>query len=234
MENPIYIDANITIAPSYTVIAGATYPIDTIHSVRIEKISSEINVGPIAVCVVGASMALFSIGGFRNADTAAATVVLMIGAVLLALGARKLGRGGKYALVVSTSSGEQKILFGRRYDQLDMIRHVLGNTVISARENALVQRLSDDDAKPCPRCAETIKANAMVCRFCGHDFAIGKKPDASLSSGPSIPAPRQADEPDVADQLRDLKVLLNKDLITKAEYEEHRRTLLLESFKAHP
>ncbi len=30
---------------------------------------------------------------------------------------------------------------------------------------------ASSDTKPCPRCAETVKAAAVVCRFCGHEFA---------------------------------------------------------------
>ena len=28
----------------------------------------------------------------------------------------------------------------------------------------------ESDLKDCPRCAETVKRAAKVCRFCGHDF----------------------------------------------------------------
>lgn len=36
--------------------------------------------------------------------------------------------------------------------------------VESSRENQI------DSTKVCPRCAETVKAAAQVCRFCGHEF----------------------------------------------------------------
>ncbi|SMH52070.1 DUF6232 family protein [Azospirillum agricola] len=219
MENPIYIDADVTIAPSYVLIAGATYPIDAVHSVRLEKLSGRISAGPIALIVIGSCVALLSLGGFVKGDTVAGTVVLTIGLALFALGMRELRRGGKYALIVSTSSGQQRILHGRRYEQLEMIRHVLGNAIMSAREAAPVQKRSDDGTKPCPLCAETIKTNAVVCRFCGHDLAAAAEP--------SVPEA----EPDVAGRLRNLKALHDKDLITEAEYEEHRRALLAATFK---
>jgi hypothetical protein len=30
------------------------------------------------------------------------------------------------------------------------------------------------DGKVCPRCAETVKAAALICRYCGHEFEPGE------------------------------------------------------------
>lgn len=39
-----------------------------------------------------------------------------------------------------------------------------------------------DDEKQCPRCAETVKAEAYVCRFCGLNFVAGFKPPPVASA----------------------------------------------------
>lgn len=44
-----------------------------------------------------------------------------------------------------------------------------GETVRNGLKNSgFVQ---DSEAKTCPRCAESVKAAATVCRYCGHEFA---------------------------------------------------------------
>lgn len=42
------------------------------------------------------------------------------------------------------------------------------------------------DDKPCPRCAEMIKAKAAVCRFCGHEMELGQPQAAPAVSEQAI------------------------------------------------
>ena len=43
------------------------------------------------------------------------------------------------------------------------------------------------DSKECPQCAETIKKEALKCRFCGHDFASQPAPAEAALETPAKP-----------------------------------------------
>jgi hypothetical protein len=47
----------------------------------------------------------------------------------------------------------------------------------------------EDDEKVCPRCAETVKSAALVCRFCGYEFGtpVTTTPTAAVSTSQPVP-----------------------------------------------
>jgi hypothetical protein len=67
---------------------------------------------------------------------------------------------------------------GREADEAAMLVAYCSEAVQNPRPQTALLRFRTDDAvarsatKTCPDCAETIKAAAKVCRFCGHRFDL--------------------------------------------------------------
>lgn len=127
-------------------------------------------------------------------------VVLLMAAALLLLGGATLdiGNGGYANLSLMNARSNLFIVGGfsllggiicfalggqkRESDNLKLhqlrekTREQATRETQSLRPN-VVTAASVEDTKVCPRCAETIKKAALVCRFCQHEFA------ASLNAG---------------------------------------------------
>lgn len=103
--------------------------------------------------------------------------IMMIGAILNGLLASARGR-----------SVAGWALFGAFFPLISLLILVLLKNLKAEAENAAVAAAANADymrrveerrsvlemqqsEKTCPRCAETVKKAALVCRFCGHEFA---------------------------------------------------------------
>lgn len=170
----IYRDANVEITPTLVVIGGVTYAVQTINSVATRKLPP-VNgglkmTGLIGGLLVGGLGGLAASGSARDPSSQSGFGIIAIsGMIIFIISLIGLMGDGPSALSISTSSGDRRALIGQDQAYLDKVRQHIEGAMSAARE-VKPAAAPVADTKECPRCAETIKTAAKVCRFCGHEF----------------------------------------------------------------
>lgn len=88
--------------------------------------------------------------------------------------------GGILAGVIASSKGRNAL----GWVLLAVLLTPLAVLVLLVLPNLKEQRAAAAaaaDNKKCPKCAEAVKREALVCRFCGHEFAVSGVPQAGPS-----------------------------------------------------
>jgi len=186
MGDLIYRDSRIEITEELVRIGATSYAVPTINSVTSGK--PPIGIGRILLAGFGMLLILFSPAFFQTGSPLGGLICLAIAAATIW---PAINRFLSHALEISTSSGAVTALMSRDGTYIGRIRQEILTAMSAARavkpsadyqppprlrpidQPARVQAPPPGDTMTCPDCAETIKAAAKVCRFCGYRVVPG-------------------------------------------------------------
>ncbi|MCM8736569.1 DUF6232 family protein [Azospirillum sp. A1-3] len=173
----IYSSGGTRVTTTLVEIAGTTYAVQSIGSVRIAEIPKSGGGGAALLAFIGGGLLVLGLFAALGGGGGMSLGMMLVGALLCIPAVQHSKRPPEYALTLATASGDRQALTSTDRSALSGIRSAIEKAMASARE---VRPAADvhppappptDDTKICPRCAETIKAAAVVCRYCNHEFS---------------------------------------------------------------
>jgi hypothetical protein len=110
-------------------------------------------------------------------------VVLGIVGILLVLGI--VGEDANYLVPVGLVIAGLIIVYKWQRGDFQRSRRQQGDDVVKSGPWALTHQLRTTpvEEKTCPKCVERVKAAALVCHFCGHEFPIDEVKKGMLTEG---------------------------------------------------
>ena len=173
----IYEDKSIRITRETISVGRKTYFVSTASSVSVVHSPAQPTFGTFIHFI-----SAFIAGGIASTTLATPKTevfgagLIVVAALFFITGLRSIKKE-TYHLALAMSSGETNVLSSR--DGF-YIQELKSHVETAFRENANSRADTaapepapfpgDGDHKICPMCAETVKAAALKCRFCGHDF----------------------------------------------------------------